>query len=130
MEEEVAREEQLKLMQDLRVYPVGRVLRDTFDANNHHTLGSDVAGLMINLSRVPYEPPVAGTEKQTQHLSPAKSRPSQAGQGRAATAAREGAALPPVPRSGYEPVGGGGFAAMLRRVGALLGQLAALLRGR
>lgn len=61
MEEEVAREEQLKLVQDVRVYPVGRVLRETFDADNHHTLGSDVAGLMINLSRIPYEPLTRGS---------------------------------------------------------------------
>jgi hypothetical protein len=56
--EEEASEERLKLLQDVRVYPVGRVLRDTFDADNHDTLGSDVAGLMINLSRVPFEPGV------------------------------------------------------------------------
>lgn len=56
MDDEFAREERLKLVQDVRVYPVGRVLRDTFDADNHETLGNDVAGLMINLSRVPYEP--------------------------------------------------------------------------
>jgi len=65
MEEEVAREEQLKLVQDVRVYPVGRVLRDTFNADNHDTLTSDVTGLMINLSRVPYEPLATGPDKVT-----------------------------------------------------------------
>ena len=55
MAEEFARE-QLKLVQDARVYPVGRVLRETFDADNHDTLGSDVTGLMINLAQVPYGP--------------------------------------------------------------------------
>jgi len=122
MEEEVAREEQLKLMQDLRVYPVGRVLRDTFDANNHHTLGSDVAGLMINLSRVPYEPPVAGADSVPQHPSPAKSRLSDVGQRGAGTSgrARQGAAPQPIPRPENETQGDGGVTGMLRRLGALL----------
>jgi hypothetical protein len=56
MAEEFAREEQLKLVQDARVYPVGRVLRETFDAENHDSLTSDVTGLMIGLARVPFEP--------------------------------------------------------------------------
>jgi hypothetical protein len=60
MAEEGAREEQLKLVQDARVYPVGRVLRGTFDAENHDSLTSDVTGLMINLARVPFEPLAAG----------------------------------------------------------------------
>jgi len=77
MVEEVAREEQLKLIQDNRVYPVGRVLRDTFDAENHDTLGSDVAGLMINLSRVPYEPP-AGTGAQIYSFEAARPNETQA----------------------------------------------------
>ena len=50
------REEWLQRRQDGRVYPLGRALRDTYDANNHDTLGSDVTGLMIDLSKVPYEP--------------------------------------------------------------------------
>jgi len=61
MAEEFVREEQLKLEQDARVYPVGRVLRDTFDAENHETLTSDVTGLMINLARVPFEPLAPGS---------------------------------------------------------------------
>ena len=48
------REEWLQERQDGRVYPVGRVLRDTYHADNHDSLGSDVTGLMIDLSRVPY----------------------------------------------------------------------------
>lgn len=60
MDEDFAHEERLKLVQDVRVYPVGRVLRETFDADNHDTLGSDVTGLMINLARVPYEPAARG----------------------------------------------------------------------
>ena len=38
------------------LYPVGRALRSTFDADNHDTLGSDVTGLMLELARVPVEP--------------------------------------------------------------------------
>lgn len=56
MAEENAQEERLKLMQDGRVYPVGQVLRATYDAENHETLGNDVTHLMLNLARVPYEP--------------------------------------------------------------------------
>ncbi|MHA0330421.1 hypothetical protein [Sphingomonas aquatilis] len=31
-------------------------LRATFDADNHATLSRDVTGLMLDLSRVPFEP--------------------------------------------------------------------------
>ena len=50
------REEQLQARQDGRVYSLGRALRTTYDAENHDTLGSDVTGLMIDLSKVPYGP--------------------------------------------------------------------------
>ena len=49
-------EEWLQGHQDGRVYPLGRALRDTYHADNHDTLGSDVTGLMIDLSKVPYDP--------------------------------------------------------------------------
>lgn len=49
------RENQLQADQDGRVYPLGRALRSTYDADNHHTLGSDVTGLMIDLSKVPFD---------------------------------------------------------------------------
>lgn len=55
MANDPAQEERLKLVQDGRVYPVGRVLRETFDANNHDSLSSDVTGLMLDLSKLPYE---------------------------------------------------------------------------
>ena len=35
------------------------MLRDTYHAENHDSLGSDVTGLMIDLSRVPYRPDAA-----------------------------------------------------------------------
>ena len=50
------REDQLRAHQDGRVYPLGRALRTTYDAENHDSLGSDVTGLMIDLAKVPYEP--------------------------------------------------------------------------
>ena len=52
--EDDTREEWHQERQDGRVYPVGRVLRDAYRADNHDSLGSDVTGLMIDLSRVPY----------------------------------------------------------------------------
>lgn len=54
--DEDARDERLKDRQGGRVYSVGEALRATFDAENHDTLGPDVTGLMIDLSKVPYEP--------------------------------------------------------------------------
>ena len=51
--DEDAREEWLRDHQDGRVYPVGRALRSTFDADNHDSLDSDVTGLMIDLSKLP-----------------------------------------------------------------------------
>jgi hypothetical protein len=55
-------EDRFRSRQDGRVYPLGRALRATFDADNHATLGSDVTGLMIDLSKVPYEPMDAAKE--------------------------------------------------------------------
>ena len=49
------REEWLQEHQDGRVYPLGRALRRSWDAENHDTLGSDVTGLMIDLSKVSFE---------------------------------------------------------------------------
>lgn len=39
-----------------KLYPVAVALRATFDADNHATLSRDVTGLMLDLSRVPFEP--------------------------------------------------------------------------
>ena len=74
MDEEFAREERLKLNQDGRVYPVGRVLRETFDAENHDSLTSDVTGLMINLARVPFEPLAPGAAVPAPPAPPARPR--------------------------------------------------------
>ena len=50
-----SQDEEMALRQGARLYPIGRALRASYDAENHESLGSDVAGLMINLSHV--EPP-------------------------------------------------------------------------
>jgi len=41
---------------DGKLFPVAVALRATFDADNHATLSRDVTGLMLDLSRVPFEP--------------------------------------------------------------------------
>ena len=38
------------------LYPLGKALRATYDADNHATLGKDVTVLMLDLARVPFEP--------------------------------------------------------------------------
>lgn len=56
-----ADDERLERRQSAALYPVGRVLRSTYDADNHETLSAEVTALMINLSRVPYEPCATAT---------------------------------------------------------------------
>lgn len=60
-------DETLKHRQGGALYPLGKVLRSTYDADNHDTLSAEVTALMINLSRIPYEPcakdPVAVAEQ-------------------------------------------------------------------
>lgn len=51
-----ADDERLKQRQGAVLYPVGRTLRSTYDADNHETLSADVTALMLALARVPYEP--------------------------------------------------------------------------
>ena len=51
-----ADDERLEQRQGAGLYPLGRALRSTYDADNHATLSAEVTALMINLSRVPYEP--------------------------------------------------------------------------
>ena len=42
------------------LYPVGRALRQTFDAENHDSLGNDLTGLMLELARIdPAATPIA-----------------------------------------------------------------------
>ena len=42
------------------LYPVGRVLRRTFDAENHDSLGTDLTGLMLELARIDPDAPTPG----------------------------------------------------------------------
>lgn len=42
--------------QDAKLYPVGRALRATFDADNHASLSKDVTALMLDLAQVPFDP--------------------------------------------------------------------------
>ncbi|WP_375392309.1 hypothetical protein [uncultured Sphingomonas sp.] len=48
-------ERQLAGQQGDGLYPIGRALRATYDADNHDSLGQDLTGLMLELARV--EPP-------------------------------------------------------------------------
>ena len=66
MAEDFNHEEELKVRQGASVYPIGRALRSTFDAENHHSLRSDITGLMLRLSHItidPNEPAVPGTQR-------------------------------------------------------------------
>lgn len=49
------RENELAGRQPTALYPIGRALRATYDAENHESLGTDLTGLMLALARV--EPP-------------------------------------------------------------------------
>lgn len=49
-------DDRLEQLQGGPLYPLGKALRSTYDADNHATLSAEVTALMINLSRVPYEP--------------------------------------------------------------------------
>ena len=62
-----ARRDGPQAREDDRIDPLGRALRETYDAENHDTLGNDVTGLMIDLSKVPYDP---------QAVPPASATPS------------------------------------------------------
>jgi hypothetical protein len=69
-----ADDERLERRQSAALYPVGRVLRSTYDADNHETLSAEVTALMINLSRVPYEPCATATVAVAP-VTPAVARP-------------------------------------------------------
>ncbi len=45
-------EDELARRQDARLYPVGRALRATYDAENHDSLDPVATGLMLDLARV------------------------------------------------------------------------------
>ena len=50
-DEKVPREDELEDRQG-KLYPVGRALRRTYDADNHDSLGNDLTGLMLELARI------------------------------------------------------------------------------
>ncbi|MBI0476091.1 hypothetical protein D9601_12090 [Sphingomonas sp. MA1305] len=74
-------EDGLAARQDAKLYPVGRALRTTFDADNHDTLSRDVTALMLDLARIPYDeadrtgppvrrpiaPPTVGEQQPAEH---------------------------------------------------------------
>jgi hypothetical protein len=51
-DEEFPREDELESRQGAALYPVGRVLRTTYDAENHDSLGNDLTGLMLELAHI------------------------------------------------------------------------------
>lgn len=51
-DEEFPREDELESRQAAALYPVGRALRKTYDAENHDSLGTDITGLMLELARI------------------------------------------------------------------------------
>jgi hypothetical protein len=51
-DEEFPREDELESRQGAALYPVGRVLRSTYDAENHDSLGNDLTGLMLELAHI------------------------------------------------------------------------------
>ncbi|HVF92945.1 MAG TPA: hypothetical protein VM900_01380 [Sphingomonas sp.] len=55
-ERDEATDEGLEHCQGPALYPLGRALRTTFHAENHDSLSADVTALMLDLSRVPFEP--------------------------------------------------------------------------
>lgn len=58
-EDDFPPEDDLLGRQNAALYPVGRALRATFDAENHDSLGQDLTGLMLELARIePDEAPL------------------------------------------------------------------------
>ena len=58
------------------LYPIGRALRATFDADNHDTLGDDLTALMLRLARV--EPPEGAPPPVVEPAPIAAARPALA----------------------------------------------------
>jgi hypothetical protein len=57
-------EDELAARQDPRLYPVGRALRSSYDAENHDSLDPVVMGLMLDLARVEPGPAVRHVEAE------------------------------------------------------------------
>lgn len=56
-DEQFPNEDELKNRQATGLYPVGRALRTTFDADNHDSLGNDLTGLMLELAHIDPDAP-------------------------------------------------------------------------
>lgn len=64
MAEPIKPGEEGRLRRNAGLDPIGHVLRQTYDAENHDSLGNDLTGLMLHLARVedaPAPPPPART---------------------------------------------------------------------
>ena len=78
-EEEFPREDELESRQPAVLYPVGRALRQTFDAENHDSLGTDLTGLMLELARIdPNAAPTPRGELPVPATAPAPPSPTRA----------------------------------------------------
>ena len=87
MDERDETDEGLEHCQSPALYPLGRALRTTFHADNHESLSADVTALMLNLSRVPFEP--CATNSHASNGAGAKATPVPV-----AAPATEGAVAP------------------------------------
>lgn len=75
-------EEDLESRQAAALYPLGRALRRTYDAENHDSLGTDLTGLMLELARID---PDAAPRPRGGAGTPAAPAPAAADAPRAAT---------------------------------------------
>ena len=64
------REEELANRQTSGLYPIGRALRSTFDAENHDSLGRDLTALMMQLATIEPPPPPAAPLPATTPAAP------------------------------------------------------------
>lgn len=78
-------EDELQSRQTTALYPVGRVLRQTWDAENHESLGTDLTGLMLQLARV--DPDAEPLPRGAMPVTPAAT-PTPAAEPSPATTAR------------------------------------------
>lgn len=74
MDDADGHEQELAGRQATGMYPIGRALRQTYDAENHDTLGQDLTGLMLELARV--EPPLMVADEMPPIAIPPQLAPS------------------------------------------------------
>lgn len=67
-------EDDLQGRQNPALYPVGRALRKTYDAENHDSLGNDLTGLMLELARI--EPDEAPLQRGALPIAAAPAAPA------------------------------------------------------